>query len=279
MTAAVPGGEADPMGVAVPSSAAAPLARRRRALAAWAASWAVLLALTFVGVTALTLALWLTDPGYAETTPVGDLAFFALGAAITLGFAVQVRHPERHVAGVHQALVGSLCLALAGVVGARVEPAVGGFVLLVAALVLLALHPRRGVARPTVAGLSRPLAGLAVLGLVPAVGFAGALLGMARDAGPSCFAGQCARGDRFAEAAAAAVAIALLAAVAAGRARGWRLLVWVAGVGALVIGAASLAVPDAAEAPSGVWAAVAVLWGIAVVIVGEREARRTPRGR
>jgi hypothetical protein len=53
----------------------------------WAAVWSGIVTFTFVGVTVLTLALWLTDPDYAETTPVVDLSFFALGAIIGLGLA------------------------------------------------------------------------------------------------------------------------------------------------------------------------------------------------
>jgi hypothetical protein len=269
MSAAVPGTDR------LLERAAARSTRRRRVLAGWAASWAVILALVFVGVTALTLTLWLTDRDYDETTPVVDVAFLVLGAAIAVGFGAQVRGAERRPAGVHQALVGGLCLSVAGVAGARVEPAVGGVVLLGAAGVLLALHPDRWGVVPG-AGRSRPLMILALGAVVPVGGYSGTLLELARTAGPSCFGGQCARGDRFAEAAAAAVAVVLLAAVGASRPRGWRLPVLTAGLGAVVIGGVSLAVP-AVGAPSGPWAIVAVLWGFAVAGVGEWEARSRPR--
>jgi hypothetical protein len=91
----------------------------------------------------LTLALWLTDPDYAETTPVVDLSFFALGAIIGLGLASQLRRPEQRIAGLHQVGIGILSLGVAGVIGARIEPAVGAVLLLLVVAVLVVLHPAR----------------------------------------------------------------------------------------------------------------------------------------
>jgi hypothetical protein len=45
----------------------------------------------FVGTTALTLAVWFTDPGYRDSNPVVDLGFFALGAKIAIGIGMQLR--------------------------------------------------------------------------------------------------------------------------------------------------------------------------------------------
>ena len=85
--------------------------------------------------------------------------------------------------------------------------------------------------------MSRSLAALAGVATVPAAAYAVEMLGRARAAGPSCFLGQCARGDRYVEASALAVAVAALAAA---RTPGWRLPAWSAGTAAVVFGAASL---------------------------------------
>lgn len=90
----------------------------------------------------------------------------------------------------------------------------------------------------------------------------------ARSAGPSCFIGACAAGDRYAEFAAALVAVGLLtvvAVVAAGRPPGWRLPAWTAAVSVVAIDVTWAAVPppDAEAFPIG--AAIAG-WGHAVVV-------------
>ena len=70
----------------------------RRFVTVWAAAVTVVLGLLSTGTTALTIALWSTDPAYTQTNPVVDLAFFALGGIlITVGLASQIR--SRQVAG------------------------------------------------------------------------------------------------------------------------------------------------------------------------------------
>jgi hypothetical protein len=114
----------------------------------WAATLTILLGVLFTGLTVLTVALWATDPAYVETNPVVDLAFFALGGVlVTGGFASQLtRRPS--VAGLQQA-PGAGALTAAGWLGARIEPAIGGLVLLLASVPLVVLHPdRRRLCRP-----------------------------------------------------------------------------------------------------------------------------------
>ncbi len=87
--------------------------------------------------------MWLANQN-ALTIPVSDLSFFALGAIIIgIGFAVQLRVPERKIAGVQQAVLGLLALGVAGLIGNRIEPLVGSLSFLVAAAILAALHPAR----------------------------------------------------------------------------------------------------------------------------------------
>ncbi len=248
----------------------------RRVFVVWARIWSAVFAVVFVGVTGLTISLWVTDPEYTETTPVSDLSFFALGAIIGMGFVSQLRTPERNIAGVQQAIIGILSLAVAGLIGNRIEPLVGSLLFLLAAATLLALHPARRDFFKLGERVSAPLGTLSVLAAVPSFWYAARMLHLAADAGPSCFLGECAHGDRFAEMAAAAVSIVLVGLLAAMRTPGWRLALWSAGTAAVVIGAVSLALPNAPGATRQTWGALAIIWGVIFVTVGERQTQPRP---
>lgn len=250
--------------------------RRDRVRVVWATVLTALLGVLFAGLTAATLALWATDPAYTETNPVVDLAFFSLGGIlVTAGLASQIRAPR--IAGLQQAAVALAVLSVAGGLGGRVEPLVGPLVLLAAAALLVVLHPDRRQLLAAGAGVSRPLAALAAVATVPAAVYAAQMLDHARAAGPSCFLGQCAQGDRYAEAAALAVALVAVAAVAAARTPGWRLPAWSAGAAAVVLGDVSLLFPGQVGALSAVWGVAAVTWGLAFVAVAEHQRRAAPR--
>jgi hypothetical protein len=241
---------------------------------AWAAVLTALLGLLFVGMTALTIALWATDPAYTYTNPVVDLAFLALGGVlVTVGIASQVR--GGHVAGLQQAVVALIALSLAGWLGARIEPFVGPLLLLVAAAPLVLLHPRKRRLLAAGDGVSLPLMALALSVAIPSIVYAAAMLAEAQAAGPSCFFGQCVRGDRLAEAGALAVAVVLVALLASLRTPGWSLPAWCAGVAAIILGAASWALPGEQGALTP-WLAIGfVLWGAAFVVVARLESRRS----
>lgn len=251
---------------------------RRTAFFAWAAALSLLSGLTFTGVTALTIGLWLADRN-PDTTPVTDLGFFALGAVIiTTGFVVQLRAPERHIAGLQQAAVGLFALGVAGLIGERIEPLTGAAILIVATAALVALHP---VGHAFFALGPRPsprLAALALAAAVPAGLYALTMLGEARRAGPSCFLGRCAYGDRFAEMAALAIATMAMALLAAFRPEGWHVTAWSAGAAAALVGAASLAWPDLPGSLGWAGGAIALVWGALFVAVAEGERhRRVPQ--
>lgn len=247
---------------------------RQSVFRVWAAVWSMVIAVTFLGVTVLTLALWLTDPGYAETTPVGDLSFFALGAIIGVGLAAQLRRAEQRIAGLQQAGIGILSLGVAGVIGARIEPAVGAVLLFLVVAVLAVLHPaRRNVFAPG-PGIDMPVLALSVLAGIPAIGYAVSMLRLAAEAGPSCFLGQCARGDRFAEMAAATIAIVLVGGLAGFKTPGWRLPLWSAGLGAILVGLTSIALTDVTGSLGRAWGSLAVIWGALFIAIGQRRGPR-----
>lgn len=259
------------------AQAAPPTMRARRvAFAVWVTILSLLFGIVFIGVTVLTVGMWLAVPSYNETDPVLDLGFFALGAVlIGAGFVSQLRAPERHVAGLQQALIGLLALAVAGLLGDRVEPLWGGLILAAATVIAAALHPARRELLRRGAGLSAPLFALSVAAAIPAIVYADRMLTLARDAGPSCFVGQCARGDRYAEMAALAVAVALVALLASARTGGWRVAALSAGVAAAIPGLSSVALPDVPGSIGWAWGAVAVAWGVMVVAAAKFQMRRT----
>jgi deazaflavin-dependent oxidoreductase (nitroreductase family) len=248
---------------------------RQVAFVAEAAILSLLVGVTFAGVTVLTIGLWLAHRN-PDTTPVTDLGFFALGFIIIGGgLASQLWAPERHVAGVQQVVLALLALGVAGLIGDRIEPLVGSLAFLLATAVLFALHPARGEVLRLGNRLSALLAVMAVLAAIPAVGYAAGMLGLARQAGPSCFLGRCARGDRLAEMAALALAIALVGTLAAWKPPGWRLSAWCAGTSSIVVGLASIALPDAPGAVGQAGGAFVVAWGVLFVAAAEWEATRT----
>jgi hypothetical protein len=252
-------------------------AARRIAFYTGAALLGTVLALTFVGVTALTIGLWAAGSN-ADTTPVADLGFFALGGILVGGgILVQLRHPERRIAGLQQSLIALIALSAGGAVGLRIEPLTGALLLLAASIGLVALHPARASALQPGARPSLRLA-LLVLGVtVPATLYASEQLRMARAAGPSCFLGVCAYGDRFAELAALLFAIVGVGLLAAAKTRGWPIAAWSAGLAALTFGAASLVWPQQAGSAGITGGALAVAWALLFVATAEWERRRLPQ--
>jgi hypothetical protein len=263
-------------GTAPPTTPATPGSPWRRTVrAVWAATLTGLLGLLFTALTALTVVVWASDPSYSLTNPVVDLAFFALGGIIvTAGFASQIATPS--VAGLQQALLGLLTLSVAGWLGGRIEPFLGALLLLGVAAPLIVLHPDRRRLSTAGSGASRPLAALAAAAAGPAVAYAGGMLALARAAGPSCFFGQCVQGDRYAEAAALAVALVLVAMLAAVRTPGWRVSAWSAGTAAAVLGVTSLLFPGEVGALDAAWAVMTILWGAAVVTIAHGSWRIPP---
>lgn len=246
---------------------------QRRFRALWAAALTGLLGLLFTGLTAVTIALWTTDPTYIQTNPVVDLAFFAVGGIlVTAGLASQIRTPK--VAGLQQTIVALVALSVAGWLGGRIEPLIGPAVLLVAAIPLVMFHPDRQRLLGLGAGMSRTLAVLTGVAAVPATVYAADMLERAQASGRSCLLGQCVQGDRYAEAAGLAIAVVLVALLASVRTPGWMLSVWSAGTGAAVLGVASLVFPAEVGALGGPWALASVIWGGAFPAIAHIQHRR-----
>jgi len=254
---------------------AATFGSRRHVYRFLAAGWGLILAVLFAGVTALTLSVGAIDPAGAKTPPVADLSFFVLGASVAVGCLAQWRNPVGRVAGLQQGLVASALLLGAGAFGLRIEPALGGLVVLAVTGLLAAVHPARGQlfepAKDAGQGPVRiqrlALAVLSVGALVPASLLATGLLKDAASSGPSCFLGQCSFGDRLAEMAAALVAVPLFGLLAAAGSSGWRLPLWTAGLGAGIIGAGSVAFPGTTVSLGLGGGVAALVWGASVLLI------------
>jgi hypothetical protein len=246
---------------------------RRTAFLTWTIILSLLVGTVFVGVTALTLRLWLAQRNH-DTNPVLDLGFFALGVfVVTTGLVMQLWEPEHNIAGLQQTVIGLLALGAAGLLGRRVEPLVGAIVLLAATTIVIALHPARRQFFETRTRSSYRLFALALLAVVPAAVYAAMMLDAARHAGPSCFLGQCAYGDRLAEMAALVIAVVIAAFLAAARPSGWRVPARSVGLAATIVGAASVSLPGLPGSMGQAGGTFAVVWGVLFVVMAEWEAR------
>jgi hypothetical protein len=248
---------------------------RRKAFFVWAWILALFFILLFAGLTLFTVGSWLAGQDSA-TNPVVDIGFFALGGLVVgVGIATQLRSPELRIAGVQQAMIGLLALVAAGLIGAREEPFWGGLLFLAAAVVLAALHPTRAELLKFKRRVSAPLALLAAAAAIPSAGYAAGMLRAARMAGASCFLGRCAHGDRFAEMAALVTAMVLLGLLAAFKNPGWLVPALSASASALLIGFASIVLPDVPGSLGRLWGALTVVWGVLLALAAGSEARAT----
>ena len=201
--------------------------------------------------------------GGREEHRVHDLAYGAVaGLLIALPMLLQAVAPERKPALMQG-------IAAAGL-GFGAGYALGDAPLFVLAPVVVVailwwLHP----ARDQLASFGRPhpaLLGLAVLAAIPLVVFA-------LDQGELQRA--CAAGDQhcdefhFAGMASLAFALPLVGVVASFRNPGWRILAWLAGAAAGVLGLSSLMFPDLLSSLGTTWGAVALGGGIIFVAAAE----------
>jgi hypothetical protein len=138
---------------------------------------------------------------------------------------------------------------------------------------LVALHPARREFFKVGTRLSPRLAALSILAAIPATTYATTMLIQARQAGPSCFFGRCAYGDRFAEMAALAISIVIAGMLAASKPGGWRVTAWSVGAAAATLGSASIVLPELPGALGQSGGAMTVAWGVLFIAVAEWEVR------
>jgi len=244
---------------------------RRIAFFLWAAVLSLAFGIGFFGLTVLVIG-WFAEP-FGVFTPVSELSHGALaGIIITVGLLAQLRLPERRIAGVQQAVLGILAFLITALIGGRQEPLQESLLFLAAVAVLVVLHPARSEFFQLGTSLTASMAIISVLGAIPVVIYSVNVLSQARQ-----FVGPPHHADRFAEMAAAAVAIVLVGMLASLRSRGWRISAWSAGAAAAVVGLASIVFPDAPGAVGRFWGTLAV--GAGVLFVGLAELADRPQRR
>jgi lysylphosphatidylglycerol synthetase-like protein (DUF2156 family) len=246
---------------------------RRTAFLAWVWFVSVTLGIVFFGLTSLVLGWFEASDG--PIIPVTDLGYGALvGILITGGILVQIRAPERRIAGVQQAALGSLALLISVPLASDTQNALPGLIILGAVAILTALHPARGEFFRVSPGLDPVLAAIAVLGAVPLITYALSIAAQARQlvAPPHHV-------QRLATMAAMAIAVVLAGLLAALQTRGWRIPAWCAGTAAMVFGLASVVFPTYRGSAGRGWGALALVGGIVFVVVAEVRARPLRRDR
>jgi hypothetical protein len=89
--------------------------------------------------------------------------------------------------------------------------------------------------------------------------------------------GQCARGDRFAEVAALAIALVLVTALASARTGGWPMSATSAGVAATMLGLVMVALPAVPGSAGAAWGMLTAAWGVLVLATTAWQARQPGR--
>jgi hypothetical protein len=225
----------------------------------------------FFGLTSLVLGWFEADRG--RIVPVTDLGYGALlGILITGGFLVQLRAPERRIAGAQQATVGALAMLASAPLASDAQAIAPGLLALGATAVLVALHPARGEFVRAGTGFDPALAAIAVVGAVPLIGYA---LGMAAQA--RHLVGPPHHVLRLTTMAAMAMAIPAVGLLSAFGTRGWRVPAWCSGAAAIVFGLASIVFPAYRGSAGRGWGAVATAGGVLFILAAEWRARRPGR--
>lgn len=242
--------------------------RRGIAFKAWAAILVAVFGVAFFGLTSLVLAWFQELEGVAG--PVTDLGYGVLfGIILTGGLLVQLRDPERKIAGVQQALLVIPALVVGSAIASDSQNLVPALIMLPAIGILLVLHRAREEFFARGAPSSRALLAITVIGGVPLVAYARDMGAQARDlAGPPHHV------QRLSTMAAMALAIVLTGLLAALQTRGWRIPAWSAGTAAIVFGLASVVFPDQPGAVGRGWGSIAVVGGLLFIAAGEWEVRR-----
>jgi hypothetical protein len=210
---------------------------------------------------------------------VHDIGFGVLyGIILTGAFIALAWRPERNTSAFYQVVVTAAAALLSAAVSMDGSYLFFGVTVIVAAAILLALHPtRRDLLRPT-AHPSPVLALLAAAGAVPLVGFALTAARLQRTGLP---ADPHVSMDHWANMAAMAFGIVLAGFLASARFERWRFTAWCAGLGAAVYGLASLvfdrfpgtSVPYPGSEGAG-WGIVAMVGGAVFMGAAEWQARQ-----
>jgi hypothetical protein len=217
----------------------------------------------------------------STSTAMGDMAFGVIGVVLLApAFAAQLRR-DGDRAAMHQVAAVVVALAAASVWSGEVVGVVGAIAVLLAWLVVGALHPDRGglLRRPAQLSHARLTLGLAVVMAVPAWWYASVLAARGRAGLPP--------DDSFAfvpslwsALVAMLIATSLLAALAAAGERGLTVSAWSVTIAALLFGLACVVNPDAPASGGRGWGLATIVWSGAWVLAAwasDRGSASVPR--
>lgn len=189
-----------------------------------------------------------------------DVAYGALFTTLVIGVVVQLRHPERNVAGMVTALVPSASLLLAAVLVDDLDRVFEfnplRYAAAVAAVTAL-LHPsgRTFFRSFRLRSLSWPMAAMVAAAAVPLLVFTSSNIELQRDVNDvHRFMGH------YGFMAALAFTIVGVGILASLRPTGWRVTAWITALLVAVLGGTSLLYPDAASSVATGWAVAALIW-------------------
>jgi hypothetical protein len=246
---------------------------RRIAFVVWVGVSTTMIGIGFFGLTSLVIAWFGRNQGVAN--PVTDLGYGALiGILITGGLLVQLRAPERKIAGLQQAALAALALLISVSLAGDDQNLVPGLIALATVGIAVALHPARREFLVPGTGFSPGLAAVATIWAGPLVAYALSMSEQARElSGPPHHV------QRLTTMAAMAIAVGLVSGLAAFQTRGWRICAWCVGAAALVLGLGFLVFPNYRGSAGGGWGAFAVGSGLLYLLVAEVRAKRDPSRR
>lgn len=237
-----------------------------------------LAALAFLGVMAAMLgsfllaplSVWVSPPEFTGGHLIHDVAFAAMMLVAFVGVLIQFYRPARRVAAAVGALVVVATLIGSMLVGPEFFAPALVFLALVVAVA--ALHPAGVIRSFRGASADRRVLAMVALAAVPATLYAAAQLGLQFGAGDDHAAFS-----HYAGMAAYVLVVLALGLLGATDVAGSRFTLWTAGLLGAYLGVVSIAFAVEASAVAPIWAGLAILWGVAVVAVGEFDRRRARR--
>jgi hypothetical protein len=209
---------------------------------------------------------------------VHDLTFAFLFGTAAVGMVAQLVAPLKNVAGQLMALIPWLALAVVFPLTEYWSAHASGFVMIATAL-FGALTLNAAIFHPagrdlfgsfSVARAHRVMLALVAVAAVPLLAFAHANIGLQR--GPADDHVDLGHYGFMSAFSFTVIGVGFLASL---RPDGWRLTAWVGGLLPVLLGSASIVLPDVASSLSPVWALAAIAWGFAFVVTAEIASSRS----
>lgn len=193
----------------------------------------------------------------------------ALSLLILIGVALQLRHPERKVAGLLMVImVIATGFVLNIVIG--VSP-LAELPFLLFPLAAAALHPRRAEMLRLGRIGQRELLALVAVAAVPLVVYAYRHVNL-QVAAPA--ADTHAQFRHYSSMAGYSLGIVFIGLLASLDINGWRIPAWGAGFLAIFLGLTSVVFPHQTSSAGSLWGALAIVWGLAFIAVAEWKRRQ-----